>query len=1055
MNSQKNKYKNIKISIIVPIYNSENYLERCLESIVNQTYKNLEIILVNDASQGNAEEICRKYKVSDSRIKYVKHQSNLSLFQARVTGLKNATGDYVAFCDSDDYVSPDFYRVLVFKAIESGADITVGNTVIQRTDGSKFVYNLRTDAIGDLDKEDCLREFLKQGGLNFDWHTVWNKLYSKKIVDLAMPSYKKQTEYLNMCEDIAFSVPLFFYAQRVRSVKSVSYFYCQNEKALTDASTSDLSKFKKNIGNLVSVFNFVKAFLKENKVFDKYENYFNIWKHTYNRSWTETIKSSKLNDSEKASAYKLLSRLVRNKENIKPEDYYFSSLYTEFNESIDNLKKSIINQNIKYISFDVFDTAICRPFLNPSDLFTFLNTSFRKLLGKNTLIEFSEIRVLCENEVRTKTHEQDVTLDEIYSYMETKYDLPKEVAEKLKKEEVELENNFTMLRESIYEIYQMCLYLGKRVVFTSDNYLPKTVIASLLSKNGYNEYYRLYVSSEIKLTKESGDLYKYVLDDLKIADQEIMHIGDNYIVDYERAKSLGLNAFYYPKCKDVFFGFTSLATNNCGAIFTKRMRTQEDNLAALDFIGTRTMLAIISKKYFDNPFISFNSTSDFNGDPYFIGYYVLGLYVFSIVHWLFGDLEENKKTHITFMSRDGYLFKQVFDILAPVYGSNISSDYLYMSRKALVPFLINNKMDWYKLSSSFINYKHTGSQILKYLDFTLDDERLDKKEQIYKSCGININKELKNKEEFDRFVSITYNKFFDEKKYKKYLDSARRYFRKKLPEGSAIFDVGYSGKPESVLSSLCERSYDTYFVNINRDEPLKNAKASGFKLKTFFNYRPKIVGVLSEYLVSELAPSCVSYEIAGDIIRPVFEKTKFSYQEQFLVKSMQAGAIDFVKDLTKIFKGRTEELYFQDFDMCLPYNTFVYSPRYFDKQIFSLLNFEDDLGGLKTFKLLDFWNYILDTTNVLPSDELFMRAYNVEYSKPNLSGKSKLMRFVYYLLYDRSSLKEYTRNKIKNKTVLNTLQFGYKLLRKGKKLIYYSFHPKVVVHKLKLKLVKD
>ena len=99
-----------KLSIIIPNYNNEKYLKRSLDCVIEQTYKNVEIIVVNDGSKGNSDEIMKTYQEKDIRVKYVKHDVNKGLFQARLTGASVATGDYIAFLDADDYTSIDFYR---------------------------------------------------------------------------------------------------------------------------------------------------------------------------------------------------------------------------------------------------------------------------------------------------------------------------------------------------------------------------------------------------------------------------------------------------------------------------------------------------------------------------------------------------------------------------------------------------------------------------------------------------------------------------------------------------------------------------------------------------------------------------------------------------------------------------------------------------------------------------------------------------------------------------------------------------------------------------------
>ena len=97
------------ISIIIPVYNVEKYLERCVKSVINQTYKNLEIILVDDGAKDNSGKMCDELSKLDSRIKVI-HKENGGLSDARNFGLKIATGDYIGFVDSDDYIADDMYE---------------------------------------------------------------------------------------------------------------------------------------------------------------------------------------------------------------------------------------------------------------------------------------------------------------------------------------------------------------------------------------------------------------------------------------------------------------------------------------------------------------------------------------------------------------------------------------------------------------------------------------------------------------------------------------------------------------------------------------------------------------------------------------------------------------------------------------------------------------------------------------------------------------------------------------------------------------------------------
>ena len=115
-----------QISIIVPVYNTEEYIERCIRSIMEQTYENLEILLIDDGSTDNSGKLADEYVKDDARIK-VYHKKNGGLSDARNYGFSMSTAEYVCFIDSDDFISLDFYEKLYKKAIADGADIAKGN----------------------------------------------------------------------------------------------------------------------------------------------------------------------------------------------------------------------------------------------------------------------------------------------------------------------------------------------------------------------------------------------------------------------------------------------------------------------------------------------------------------------------------------------------------------------------------------------------------------------------------------------------------------------------------------------------------------------------------------------------------------------------------------------------------------------------------------------------------------------------------------------------------------------------------------------------------------
>lgn len=166
--------ENAKISIIVPVYNVVRYLRECIDSIINQTYSNLEIIIVDDGSTDGSGETCDAYEQLDKRIQVV-HQKNQGLSSARNTALSLITGDLVGFVDSDDWLEPDYYETLEKHMQKTDADIVIS--------GCYYVYqdSMRKSKIYPQDAPYDRQSGLKALSEHRVKHTVWDKLYRRDL----------------------------------------------------------------------------------------------------------------------------------------------------------------------------------------------------------------------------------------------------------------------------------------------------------------------------------------------------------------------------------------------------------------------------------------------------------------------------------------------------------------------------------------------------------------------------------------------------------------------------------------------------------------------------------------------------------------------------------------------------------------------------------------------------------------------------------------------------------------------------------------------------------
>lgn len=244
------KMNSHRISVIIPVYNVEAYLERCLQSVVNQTYKNLEIIIVNDCSPDNCEGIITSLASKDKRIKYIRHSANQGLGPARNTGINAASGEMIGFVDSDDYIAPDMYETLHNNLIKTKADLAICG--VNRESEGKLSSFVRIEKSKTLTRCECYRS-LMAGSKQLSSY-AWNKLYYKntfKEKGIKFPSI--------LYEDLPTFFKVLSHVDKVCFVPNALYFYQIREGAITNKPTSRHFVDRKEALNLISLhYNSIK-----------------------------------------------------------------------------------------------------------------------------------------------------------------------------------------------------------------------------------------------------------------------------------------------------------------------------------------------------------------------------------------------------------------------------------------------------------------------------------------------------------------------------------------------------------------------------------------------------------------------------------------------------------------------------------------------------------------------------------------------------------------------------------------------------------------------------
>ena len=291
------------ISIIVPVFNSEATIACCLESLINQSMQDVEIIIVNDGSVDNSEKICLKYQESYNNIRYIK-QANQGVSVARNSGLMNAKGEFIMFCDSDDCYHTDACECLFKKAVHSGADVVVGSVKKVFCDEKKIEVVKCESGSGKSDRILCLFQ-------NYRLNQIWGNLYRADIILGNQIFFNKD---IAIGEDLDWNCRVYSHTKKIDFIDDVVYNYliCNGETLS--------NKFHPN-----RYVDLDESFLSAEKLFAELgygEHVMKIfYKRQIERLWGSLIsairKSNKLSYKEKVKNVKLFRKTNCFRDSVK------------------------------------------------------------------------------------------------------------------------------------------------------------------------------------------------------------------------------------------------------------------------------------------------------------------------------------------------------------------------------------------------------------------------------------------------------------------------------------------------------------------------------------------------------------------------------------------------------------------------------------------------------------------------------------------------------------------------------------------------------------------
>lgn len=323
----------ITVSIIVPVYNAEKLLPRCVDSILNQEYADFELILVDDGSKDNSGKICDEYAAKDERVKVI-HKENTGVSDSRNRGIAMACGKYLQFLDSDDWITPDATRLFVRAAEENHCDMVIAD--FYRVVGERLAVKGDIEEDGVLTQEEFAAHMMENPA-DFYYGVLWNKLYRRELVE----KYRLRMDtQISWCEDFMFNLEYILHAKVFYALHAPVYYYVKTKGSLVSQGTS----ISKTIKMKLTVFEYYNKFYK--KVLDEkdYEkNKLQVYRFFIDAAGDGTVlpaimpSSKKLGDERIFVNDEILGEeggLMDDYRNRKLRDYYLERGAAKFDLSL-------------------------------------------------------------------------------------------------------------------------------------------------------------------------------------------------------------------------------------------------------------------------------------------------------------------------------------------------------------------------------------------------------------------------------------------------------------------------------------------------------------------------------------------------------------------------------------------------------------------------------------------------------------------------------------------------------------------------------------------------
>ena len=529
----------------------------------------------------------------------------------------------------------------------------------------------------------------------------------------------------------------------------------------------------------------------------------------------------------------------------------------------------------EYVSFDLFDTLIKRNVYHPTDVFSVVEKAYIRKYGNKGIEDFKELRVSAEQKARHMNH-AEICIDDIYIQFGNQY--CKNVLERYKTLEMDVEIEITCVNQGMVNIYNECINRGKKVLLISDMYLPRYVIESILNRHNIINYRGLFLSCEIGKTKRTGQIFESVLCGEKINRKLLIHIGDNFVSDFIMPRKKGIKSLYIKK---------------------KKIEQNAQNIV-FNLLDNYTKSLCTSGMF-----------SEYRK----LGISILGPLAYGYAKWLDIAFQKNNYDKVLFFSREGFFIQKAYNMVGRT--SILNQCYFYASRQALQVAAICVESDFEKvMESMFLPHYFKLEWLLQKWGIKINENR-----KKIEKCKISLDEEL-NK--FTILKDKRICKLYDLLKADiianaiKEKDGLVKYLESNCIEGNiAIVDIGWNGNMqkafEKILKAFCPqiKSVTGYYLGVFTDTNNYKIQEMNSFIQNADHVKELYIHTVLELLFMAPHGTLLSYCL-GSVEENMLNFACFEYEgtETFeCVLEVQKGAVDFIQQYEGIgsFLGEQEE----------------------------------------------------------------------------------------------------------------------------------------------------